>query len=100
MTDEDILKILKIDLQISVDTYDDYLRNMICLAKEAISDEGIQLMESERDGMLVEIYAAYLYRKRKTEKRRCQGCSAICLTIDCFGRKQEVDDGRSGVFDI
>ncbi len=68
MTDEDILKILKIDLQISVDTYDDYLRNMICLAKEAISDEGIQLMESERDGMLVGIYAAYLYRKRKTEK--------------------------------
>lgn len=69
MTDENILEILKTDLQISADEYDEYLHNIISLAKDAISDEGIKInAESERDGMLVELYAAYLYRKRKTEK--------------------------------
>lgn len=69
MTDEDILKILRPDLQISVDVYDAYLMDMIHLAREAITDEGIVLStESERDGMLIELYAAYLYRSRKDKK--------------------------------
>lgn len=69
MTDESILEILKIDLQISAGAYDEYLKNVISLAKEAISDEGVKLdTESDRDGMLVELYAAYLYRKRRDDK--------------------------------
>lgn len=69
MTDEGILNILKTDLQICVDVYDEYLETLILLSKDAIIDEGIKLdMESERDWMLVELYAAYLYRKRKGEK--------------------------------
>lgn len=69
MTDEDILKILRPDLQISVDVYDAYLMDMIHLAREAIADEGIVLsIESDRDGMLIELYAAYLYRSRKDKK--------------------------------
>lgn len=69
MTDENILEILKTDLQISADAYDEYLGNVVGLAREAISDEGIKLdAESDGDGMLVELYAAYLYRKRKDEK--------------------------------
>lgn len=70
MTDEGILNILKTDLQICVDVYDEYLETLILLSKDAIIDEGIKLdMESERDWMLVELYAAYLYRKRKGEKK-------------------------------
>lgn len=69
MTDENILEILKTDLQISADAYDEYLGNVVGLARKAISDEGIKLdAESDGDGMLVELYAAYLYRKRKDEK--------------------------------
>lgn len=69
MTDENILEILRPDLQISVDVYDAYLMDMIHLARESIADEGIILStESDRDGMLIELYAAYLYRSRKDGK--------------------------------
>lgn len=77
MTDEDILEMLKTDLQISVMKYDSYLTNIIKLAKAAIQKEGIVLTESDgndeeasftiEDGMLVQMYAAYLYRKRREE---------------------------------
>lgn len=69
MTDEGVLNILKTDLQICVDVYDEYLETLIIIARDAITDEGIMIdMELERDWMLVELYAAYLYRKRKGEK--------------------------------
>ena len=68
MADENILDILKMDLQISVDIMDEYLLSLIQLAKDSISVEGIQLQEtSMSDGMLVEMYSAYLYRKRKED---------------------------------
>lgn len=66
MNDDNILEILKIDLQLSVDSIDGYLKNLIILSKEAINEEGITLSETSiSDGMLVEMYTAYLYRKRK-----------------------------------
>ena len=67
MSKDDILTILKKDLQISVSNYDDYLKNLMTLAEEAIKKEGIKLTDSTEDGMLVEMYAAYLYRKRREE---------------------------------
>lgn len=65
MDNSTILTILKTDLQISVDAYDDLLNNYILLAKKNIETEGITLTESAEDGMLVETYAAWLARKRK-----------------------------------
>ncbi len=65
MENSTILTILKTDLQISVDAYDNLLENYIKLAKKAIETEGIILTESAEDGMLVESYAAWLARKRK-----------------------------------
>lgn len=65
MNNSTILTILKTDLQISVDAYDDLLNNYILLAKKNIETEGITLTESAEDGMLVETYAAWLARKRK-----------------------------------
>lgn len=67
MDNENILKILKTDLEISGTSRDDMLVNMIELAKAAITREGITLNDSVDDGMLVESYAAFLYRKRREE---------------------------------
>lgn len=67
MDDSAILIILKTDLQISAVQYDTYLGNIIKMARAAIEREGIELTNSVEDGMLVEMYAAYLYRKRKEE---------------------------------
>lgn len=67
MADADVLKILKLDLQISVNSLDDYLLTIIQAARNFIANEGITLTDSIPDMMLVEMYAAYLYRKRREE---------------------------------
>ena len=67
MQNGEILEILKIDLQISSCKYDTYLGNLLTLAARAIQEEGIILNNSIEDNMLVEMYAAYLYRKRREE---------------------------------
>ena len=67
MGDNDILTALKVDLQISSNSYDAYLKNILELAKAAIAREGIAIAETVEDGMLIEMYAAYLYRKRRGE---------------------------------
>lgn len=69
MTDQDILTVLKSDLNISVTSRDAYLLNLIVAARAYIVGEGITLAdESVPDGMLVEMYAAYLYRKRNEQE--------------------------------
>lgn len=67
MKREEIMQILKIDIGVSASTkaYDLYLNSLIELAEAAITKEGIQLIDSTEDGMLIEMYAAYLYRKRR-----------------------------------
>lgn len=67
MADEDILKILKTDLQIVSYKMDEYLKSLITSARGFIQKEGISLQNTVEDGMLVEMYAAYLYRKRREE---------------------------------
>lgn len=67
MSNDEILTILKIDLQISTSAMDDYLTNLIVAAQGYITTEGINLTSSVEDGMLIEMYAAYLYRRRREE---------------------------------
>jgi hypothetical protein len=69
MDDAAILTALKVDLQISTDAADSaYFLPLIQTAKEYIATEGIVLDESsEGDGMLVVMYAAYLYRSRTND---------------------------------
>ena len=66
MTDETILAMLKVNLQIIAGNtlQDDYLWNLIATARQMITREGIMLTDSIEDGNLVVMYAAYLYRKR------------------------------------
>lgn len=61
----DILSILKIDLGISSTALDEYLNNLIEEAETAITREGITVSNSTEDGMLIENYAAFLYRQRR-----------------------------------
>lgn len=65
MLNEEILIPLKIDLQISTDAQDGYLEHLIELARRNIETEGITVQDDISDGMLVEMYAAHLYRTRR-----------------------------------
>lgn len=61
------MSILKIDLGISSTALDEYLQQLITSSRTFIAQEGIVLSDGSSDGMLVEMYAAYLYRKRREE---------------------------------
>lgn len=89
MIDSDILAVLKVDLQIQISAvqYDDYLKKIIALAKDAIAKEGIILGESVSDGMLVEMYAAYLYRRRKEENVAMPRSLRYALNNRLFSQK-------------
>ena len=65
MTDTDILRMLKVDLGISGDAYDDRLGQYIVSAKKNIGIEGVTLdADDVHDCNLVIQYAAWLWRKR------------------------------------
>ena len=65
MTDDLKLLILKKDLQIMTDKLDDYLMTLLSASRSFISREGVTLTDTQEDGILEEMYAAYLYRKRR-----------------------------------
>lgn len=67
MTAEEMLQILKINLQIASSAYDGYLQSLLQAAQEYITTEGAKLTSSVGDCTLVIQYAAYLYRFRRAE---------------------------------
>lgn len=94
MSDEEILAILKTDLQISADAYNKYLSNLISLSKAAIEREGIKLDENSVDEcMLVEMYAAYLYRKRRDAGAVMPRALRYNLNNLLISRKGKIDNG-------
>ena len=96
MQREDVLSMLKMDLQISASQYDEYLMNMIKLAEKEIKKEGIMIEESEtsgfsiEDGMLIQMYAAYLYRKRKEQVVAMPRSLRYMLNNTLFSQKGKV----------
>ena len=70
MTAADILALLQVDLGelYPSEQRKAFLQQAIGAARAFISREGINLTESIEDGQLVEMYAAYLVRKRATEE--------------------------------
>lgn len=67
MNVETMLAMLKVDLGISTDAYDERLRQYLSAASDYIEREGIHLNESSlSDSNLQVMYAAYLWRKRDT----------------------------------
>ena len=67
MTDEQMLALLRADLEQPSPTVNDYLLHLIEVAKERVAEHGIWLTDSAQDRNLVVMYAAYLYRKRKAD---------------------------------
>lgn len=63
------LQMLKIDLGITTNVYDDRLRMYLQSAKEFITREGATLREdSMEDSQLIVLYAAWMWRRRDTGK--------------------------------
>ena len=93
MTDEEIRTVLKVDLQISTDKMDVYLDKVIDAAKSYITTEGINLDCSAGDGMLVEMYAAYLYRRRREENVTMPPMLVWALNNRLFSHKAGEADG-------
>ena len=60
----DILAALKIDLGITTSAYDERLGDYINAAKSFITREGVTLEDTPEDNHLVEMYAAWLWRRR------------------------------------
>ena len=68
MTDEHLLSMLRADLEQPSPTVNEYLLNLLGVARERIAAVGIHIDEkSISDGGLIVMFAAYLYRKRKAD---------------------------------
>ena len=93
MTDEEIRTVLKVDLQISTEKMDVYLDKVIDAAKSYIATEGINLDCSTGDGMLVEMYAAYLYRRRREENVTMPRMLRWALNNRLFSQKAGAANG-------
>lgn len=91
LTDEDILEILKVDLQVSSSALDLYLLVLITSARSYITQEGITLTDTAQDAMLVEMYAAYLYRRRREENVQMPRMLRWALNNRLFGQKGAAD---------
>lgn len=88
MTDNDILEILKVDLQLSTNAIDNYLSTLIEAAKSYIATEGIRLNENNTgDVNLVVMYAAYLYRKRRESNAQMPRMLRWALNNRLFSEK-------------
>ena len=68
INDAEILTMLQVDLgeMFPSEARAAYLQQCISAAQQFITREGINLTDSIEDGQLVEMYAAYLVRKRAT----------------------------------
>lgn len=84
---EMILKLLKIDLQISSAAIDPYLQGLIERSISDIQAEGIELFDSRPDHMLVVQYASYLYRLRKDPGRPFPRSLRLSLNNKLFNQK-------------
>lgn len=76
---------------VSSSALDTYLQTLIASAKDYISTEGITLADSQSDGMLVEMYAAYLYRRRREENVQMPRMLRWALNNRLFSEKGAVN---------
>lgn len=94
MTNAEILTMLQVDLG---ELYPNeqraaYLTQAISAAQAFITREGVVLTDSIEDGQLVEMYAAYLVRKRATTEPMPR-MLRWALNNRLFSQKAQVSDG-------
>ena len=97
MTSADILTMLQVDLGELYPSPERqaYLQQAISAAQAFITREGISLTESIEDGQLVEMYAAYLVRKRATEEAMPR-MLRWALNNRLFSQKAQVTQNATG----
>jgi len=66
MSEELLLKALRVDLGVTSEAFSERLLARIRTAQARIAEEGITLEDTEQDRDLVVMYAAYLWRSRTT----------------------------------
>lgn len=93
MTNADILTMLQVDLGELYPSTEraEYLNQAIAAAQQFIVREGITLTDSVEDGQLVEMYAAYLIRKRATTEAMPR-MLRWALNNRLFSQKAQVTD--------
>lgn len=92
MTDEHLLALLRADLEQPSPTVNDYLMHLIDVSKERIKTKGIVIdEESHEDAGIIVMYAAWLYRKRKTQEPMPRMLSSA-IHDRLFSQKGKVDD--------
>ena len=64
MKQDELLVILKKDLQMTTDANDDYLKDLLAFAQALMEREGIVYNEDLECQMIQIHYAAYLFRRR------------------------------------
>lgn len=92
MSPEEMLDLLRSDLQNPPTTVNGYLQHLLGVAKERITAEGIQLdAKSIDDSNLQIMYAAWLYRARNSPENPMPRMLRFALNNRLFGRKGESD---------
>lgn len=94
-TDLEILDLLKADLQKWVLTpqMQSFLLNLITVAQTEITREGVTLdLTSLDDAQTVEMYAAYLYRRRAEQENGMPRMLRYRLNNRIFAEKAKTED--------
>lgn len=75
MTNNDLLKILKLNLSLTTTAYDEYLMHLVQAAQQMIAKEGITLSDTAEDGELIVMYGRLIFsgNERRTT-RLCLEC--------------------------
>lgn len=95
MTDAELLKMTKSNLQIAGSTWDDYLAQLLTAAQGAIATQGITLdLEKIDDCNLVVMYASYLYRKRADDNPAMPRMLRYELNNRLFSQKVAPEEGE------
>lgn len=88
MNNDTILEMAKADLQILNDSFNAYLMQLIEVAKAEITREGITLKDTIDDMQTIEMYVAYLYRKRTDSNNGMPRMLRYRLNNRLFAEKQ------------
>lgn len=91
MTEQEILVLVKQNLDITYDYRDEYLVSLITTSESSIQEEGITLdLGDAKDVNLVVMYTAYLFRKRAEDNPVMPRMLRYALNNRLFSEKARI----------
>ena len=92
MTNTELLEMTKANLQMASSAYDNYIQNLIGVARTSIRDYGISIdLSNIRDCNIVVMYASYLFNKRRSENSEMPRMLTQALRNRLFSEKMRGD---------